>query len=403
MKSVLLLVHRIPFPPDKGDKIRSFHILRELMTHFRVYLGTFIDDPHDQQYMAQLDALCTEFHCVRISRVGCMMRSFSGLVQGHSMTTSWYPDKAMKAWVKEVATRHELSAAVAFSSAMAQFLPAADTCFVRVMDFVDLDSAKWRELANKHSGPKKWLYSREAKLVFREEMQIADAVDYSSFVSDEEAGLLRSHVREHSNVMAIRNGIDCEFFDPAVSLESPFAADEQALVFTGAMDYWANVDAVTWFAESVMPLIRQQCPDAAFYIVGSKPTSAVRKLARAGTVVVTGRVPDVRPYLHYADTVVAPLKLARGVQNKVLEAMAMARPLVATSAAIEGIGDPRDAGLRIADTETDFASACVAQLELDSDARNRPALRNYVMSNFSWRENLRPLVQLIASAPARSA
>lgn len=401
MKSVLLLVHRLPFPPDKGDKIRSFHLLTELRKHFRVFLGTFIDDSNDLSHVPHVASMCEELECIQMSRPGCYFRSVLGLLQGRSITTSWYRMRQMRAWVDDIADRHELTAAVAFSSGMAQFLPDSKKCAIRIMDFVDLDSAKWEQLAGSHSWPKRYVFAREARLVAREEIDIANSVNYSTFVSPEEAELLRNKVRDKSGVVAVRNGIDCEYFDPAIELPSPFKDDELPLVFTGAMDYWANAEAACWFVDSVMPYLRKKADGATFYIVGGNPTRAVRKLENEVDVVVTGRVPDVRPYLRYARVIVAPLKLARGVQNKVLEAMALARPLVATSAAIEGIGDPGDAGLIIADSEVEFADACARGLRLEGQDSSRPELRAYVLAKFSWQQNLKPMMQLIDAGSER--
>ena len=177
--------------------------------------------------------------------------------------------------------------------------------------------------------------------------------------------------------------MDTIFFDPDICFTSPFSSDEQAIVFTGAMDYWANVDAVQWFAEQVFPLIRQESPHIRFYIVGSKPTKTVQMLADANEfITVTGRVEEIRAYLAYADVVVAPLRIARGIQNKVLEAMAMAKPIVATSMAMEGIPGRDDLLVNVADVAAEFAVKVLAVLL--SPPGLVQANREYVQQDFSW-------------------
>src|SRR5262249_13933678 len=202
----------------------------------------------------------------------------------------------------------------------------------------DLDSDKWSQYSRRMHGPFRWLYRREAEKLFEYERRCAKVFDASFFVSEAEASLFTAKAPEASGrVSVVENGVDTDYFSPQGRYSNPYAADEAALVFTGAMDYWANVDAVTWFSREVLPRVRSGFPAACFYIVGTRPARAVRDLARLPGVRVTGAVPDVRPYLAHARVAVAPLRIARGVQNKVLEAMAMARPLVASPQAVDGI------------------------------------------------------------------
>jgi sugar transferase (PEP-CTERM/EpsH1 system associated) len=261
----------------------------------------------------------------------------------------------------------------------------------RVIDFCDIDSEKWRQYAEQKSFPMSWLYRYEARQLLRYERQVARDYDASLFVSAPEAELFRSLAPESSpKIGYFSNGVDTEYFSPDQPHANPYAAGERALVFTGAMDYWPNIDAVKWFAAEVFPLVRQRFADARFYIVGSRPAPAVQALAQQPGVVVTGTVPDVRPYISHAAVAVAPLRIARGVQNKVLEAMAMAIPVVVSPQALEGIDAVPGSELVLAEDAAAFVEACAALLEGQAGAIEAigRAARDKVQRQYSWSSNL---------------
>jgi sugar transferase (PEP-CTERM/EpsH1 system associated) len=282
-----------------------------------------------------------------------------------------------------------------FSSAMAQYvanLPGVRT----VVDFVDVDSAKWEEYGRARRWPLSRIYRREGDRLLSYERAVARAADASVFVTVAEADLfLRKAPECAGRVWSAQNGVDTGYFAPDAARPSPFAADEDPIVFTGAMDYWPNVDAVCWFAHEVLPAIRAVRPAARFHIVGMQPAPTVQALARLPGVAVTGRVPDVRPYLAHARVVVAPLRVARGIQNKVLEAMAMARPVVATSCAAEGLTARPGVDLAIADDPADFAARALATMEPAEADRLGAAARARVMADYDWAANLAPFARLI--------
>ena len=267
----------------------------------------------------------------------------------------------------------------------------------RIVDLVDVDSEKWRAYAAKGFGPMRWLYRREARKVFALERRVANASDWSTFVSDAEADLFRRLVPERAEtIVGISNGVDCAYFDPAGGFAAPYNVGVPNFVFTGTMDYVPNVDAVTWFANDILPLIRRNLPTAQFHIVGANPTPAVRALARIKDVHVTGRVPDVRPYLANAGAAVAPMRIARGIQNKVLEAMAMARPVVVTSDALEGIAARPESELLLADTADGLAAAaCRAAADVTEGRRIGEAARRRVVADFSWEGRLQGFDRLL--------
>lgn len=335
MANLLFLVHRLPYPPNKGDKVRSFHLLKHLAASHRVFVGTFVDDPEDEAHVATLRDLCAGLHVTRLHPTRARISSLTGLMDGEALTLRYYRDAALQQWVRDTVLTERIDAAVVFSSSMAQY--ADGTGLPMLVDFVDVDSAKWTEYAAHHRWPMSWLYQREGRELLAYERSLASRAARSFFVTEKETALFRSKAPESaSNCEALCNGVDADYFSPDPARASPYSAEEIPLVFTGAMDYWPNIDAVTWFASDVLPRLRNQWPTLRLHIAGRNPSPAVRALAGAA-VRVTGTVPDMRPYLQHAAVVVAPLRLARGIQNKILEAMAMGRPVVAAQECAEAI------------------------------------------------------------------
>lgn len=390
MEDLLLLIHRIPYPPNKGDKIRSYHLLKHLARHYRVHLATFVDDPDDWQYVPHVEALCASSHFVPMKPLLARVKSLGALLRNRSLSLEYYRDKGVERWVKQTVAAHGIERVLVFSSAMAQYADPYRAAR-RVVDFVDVDSDKWRQYAEKKSFPMSWLYQYEADRLLSYERQVARDYDASLFVSAPEAELFRKLAPESSvKIGHFSNGVDTDYFSPHDTHASPYAAGERALVFTGAMDYWPNVDAVQWFCDDVFPQLRTRFPELRFYIVGSRPAPAVQALGQRDGVKVTGTVPDVRPYIAHAAVAVAPLRIARGIQNKVLEAMAMATPVVVSPQALEGIDAVPGSELVLAEDAAAFADAVAALLTgLDSAASAiGQAARAKVQSQYSWSSNL---------------
>lgn len=395
MEDLLFLAHRIPYPPDKGDKIRSWHMLRHLAESWRVHLGAFVDDPADWGHAAVLRQVCADV-CLRPlhPRRG-KLRSLSGLATGQPLTLPYYRDSDLDQWV-QAKLGAGVRAVVVYSSAMAQFVLHGGDGVRRVMDFVDIDSDKWRQYAPTKPWPLSWLYAREGRKLLEWERRVARAFDASLFVSEAEARDFRRQAPESAGKVGyFNNGVDTAYFSPGHVFDRPFEADCRALVFTGAMDYWPNVDAVAWFAREVLPRVRREVPEARLHIVGSRPGAAVLGLAGEG-VVVTGRVPDVRPYLAHADVVVAPLRIARGIQNKVLEGMAMAKAVVATPQALEGIAARPGEEVLVAENAAAQADLVLRLLKEPAEAmRVGEAARRRVAADYTWAPNLARLDALL--------
>ena len=394
MQDFLFLAHRIPYPPNKGDKIRSYHFLKYLTASYNVHLGTFIDDPNDWQYTDKLDAICAETCYLKLNPLQAKIKSLQGLLTGDALSLPYYKSQAMQDWVDKTIKDHAIKKVLIFSSVMAQFINKTHDVEMFV-DFVDVDSDKWQQYAKSKKALGAWIYQRESKYLFAHEKKIAEQAKGNFFVSEQEADLFKNLAPEVSEkVTHINNGVDTDYFSPEQSFITPYPTDEDVIVFTGAMDYWANVDAVKWFAEDVFPHIVKNHPTLKFYIVGSRPTKEVAALAN-DNIVVTGAVDDVRPYLAHAKLAVAPLRIARGIQNKVLEAMAMGKYVLVTSAAMEGI--PYNETLDVA--VGDDADVVINQLEVllqkNSAAIMSNNNRNFVTAMFSWEQNVNRLISLM--------
>ena len=391
MSDLLFLAHRAPFAPDRGDRIRSHHVLRHLAARTRVHLIAFADEPADRTPPVWTAELAT---CTVVPRTKSRARAVvEALASGRPVSLTAFDAPAMHAAVARVVERHRIECAYAFSGQMAQYLPAVAT---RVMDFVDRDSAKFAAYAASAWGPKAWLLAREASRLAEDEARVAASVEAALFVSAAEAALLPGPTTQ-----VVENGIDTRAYDPAQVHAPVVSGTAPLIVFTGQMDYPPNIEAVRWFARAILPQVRLLHPSARFAIVGRAPGAAVRTLA-GDHVIVTGEVADVRPWLARADVVVAPLRIARGIQNKVLEAMAMARPVVASTAAAEGIDH---AGTLVtAESEADMAAAVTALLDDPTAAATLGhAARVRVERRYGWAARLAPLDALFGLSSGVSA
>ncbi|MBI3710359.1 MAG: TIGR03087 family PEP-CTERM/XrtA system glycosyltransferase [Proteobacteria bacterium] len=405
MPDLLFLSHRIPYPPDKGDKIRSWNMLAHLAKRHRVHLGSLIDDPHDRRHMAKLREICAECFVAELDRFAAKLRCLPGLITGDPLTLGYFHHAALARWVADLIARRRPTLAFVYSSGMAPYVMRTRHGFARrVIDMVDIDSDKWRQYAARKAWPMRAVYDREGRTLLDFERRVARDFDASLFVSHREAELFRRLAPESAGkVFHVNNGVDLDYFSPRRAYDNPFPPGAAPIVFTGAMDYWPNMDAVTWFAQEIRPALLAAGLDHRFYIVGSNPATDVARLGQAPGVTVTGRVPDVRPYLAHAAAVVAPLRVARGVQNKVLEAMAMAKIVVCTPQALEGIEAEPDRHLRVAADPAGFAGAVVRAVRDDDNATIGRQARLHVETRYAWADNLARLDAVLEDRPASAA
>jgi sugar transferase (PEP-CTERM/EpsH1 system associated) len=387
MADILFLAHRVPYPPDRGDKIRSYNILKHLAANHRVHLGAFADDEADFAAAQDLAGMLGEVHVeLRTrSKAASLLR---GLLTRAPASVVAYSSHGMQQFVDRVLTEQSIDRLYVFSGQMAQYAPE-DRPFL--MDFVDVDSAKFAAYADGASGPMRRLWRREAKRLATFEREVAGRSAVSLFVSEAEAALFRERTKLSPEcVQALENGIDLDLYRP-----EPRPDEAPLIVFTGQMDYPPNVEAAAGFAEHAFPIVRAAHPDARFAIVGRKPDPSLFDLGEG--VEVTGEVADVRPWLVRASVVVAPLRIARGVQNKVLEAMAMGRPIVASPQAHEGIAAEAGRDLIVADG---WAAEGEAVAALIGDPVRAEAIgaaaRACVEARYAWDARLAPLDAMLA-------
>jgi sugar transferase (PEP-CTERM/EpsH1 system associated) len=277
---------------------------------------------------------------------------------------------------------------------MAQYIPVSvRRSLCSVADIVDVDSEKWFDYARSAHAPKSWLWKREGKRLQEVEKAIVKDFGMTLVATATELELLRrlAPLDAREKISWIANGVDSEYFSPDRQYARPPEIRGISLVFTGAMDYWPNVDAVIHFSRSILPIVRQHIPDLNLCIVGSNPTPEVEALRAERGVVVTGRVPDVRPYIAHARAIVAPLRIGRGVQNKVLEGMAMAKPVVASPEALTGITAKVGTEILVANEPAQFADAIFRAVDVKGGAELGRNARLRVLADYDWSTSLNRL------------
>jgi sugar transferase (PEP-CTERM/EpsH1 system associated) len=392
VRDLLFLAHRMPYPPDKGEKIRAWNVFLHLARTHRMHLGCFVDDPADAAHLPALAAHCADLAAIPIERRRQTLRALARVRPGRPLTFGYFDDARLRRWVGGKLAGG-IDRVFVHCSAVAPYVIAAPG--VRsVLDMVDVDSAKYAAYAARARGPLRLLWAREARTLLAFERRAAAAFSRTLFVSAAEARLFATLAPEaEGRIGWFSNGVDFSYFSPATPGATPYPPGGPVAVFTGTMDYRPNIDAVAWFARAVLPLLRPRVPGLRFAIIGANPAAEVRRLA-GPEVLVSGRVADVRPYLAHAAVAVAPLRIARGIQNKVLEAMAMARPVVASPEAAEGLRVIPGREVLLAAEPAAFAEAVGAVL-----AGRHPGLgaaaRAAVEERYAWSATLAGLEALL--------
>lgn len=402
MTGILFLAHRLPFPPDRGDKIRSHHLLRALADLAPVHVGCFAESQADYQHEPALRAVAAS-HCMPLRDTRLVPAGLKAVAQHVPVSLAAFRDATLASWVRTTLATHPIDTIYVFSGQMGQYVPD-DWGGRLIVDLVDVDSAKFEAYAADGNPPMRWVNAREARLLRAEEQRLATHADHVLLISGQEADLFRSRVPAslHARVRAMGNGIDAASYDPAaVTRHAAFVTEPGPhLMFTGQMDYAPNVEAVQRVVRQIMPAIRSHHPGSRFHVVGRAPTAEVRALDGVDGCQIWGEVADVRPFLRAADLVVAPLTIARGVQNKVLEAMAMARAVVLTPQAATGIPASDGVHLAIAEQDDALIGAC---LELLAAADQRTAMgraaRDLVLQDMNWPAMLADLAGLVSGPP----
>ncbi|MCI0337023.1 MAG: TIGR03087 family PEP-CTERM/XrtA system glycosyltransferase [Acidobacteria bacterium] len=394
---LLFLAHRIPYPPTKGDKIRSYNEMMGFIERgHEVHLLAFADDQHDLNYQAHLELLCASVQVVALHRHTAKLRAISNLITRRPLSLGYFASRKMQRLVEQSIAQHDFDAVFVYSSTMAQYVPRGFSSRT-IVDLVDVDSEKWRDYARYKQPPKSWLYELEWKRLHRYEQEIVRRFAYTILTTQREASLLDEldEFTRRARLRVITNGVDSDYFQTG---DGTVISSIPRLVFIGAMDYYANIEGVCWFVEEVFPLIREREPQAEFFIIGSNPAREVIKLGERNGVTVTGFVDDVRPFLREATVCVIPLRIARGVQNKVLQAMAAGKAIVATPEAVAGLQVEDGKEMLLARRGQDFAEAIlriIREEPLRAELASQ-ALR-YVEAEHNWEPLLKRLIELVES------
>jgi sugar transferase (PEP-CTERM/EpsH1 system associated) len=448
---ILYLAHRIPYPPNKGDKIRSFNEIKYLSERHEIHLACLADDPKDLSNEEKLQKYCKTTSVVLINPKWARIKSIPNLFSKKPLSVACFYSKKLQRTVDHQLASNDFDIIFCYSSQMAEYVFRSkflDSGFsllekrknqqqkssIRqqetsnqqlatsiqkpatriqqpklIMDFVDVDSEKWKQYSNYTRWPLSWVYKLESKRLANYENRVAEIFDNCILVTPSEERIFKRENPHVRNIIVITNGVDLGYFSPhfhAEGIESSTnnqqlssSNQQPVLVFTGAMDYYANIDGVIWFAKEIFPLIKEKFPEVEFYVVGSKPPKAVIRLANNNGIKVTGYVPDTREYFRKANIVVAPLRIAQGIQNKILEPMAMGIPVVATPIAFEGIVAEKDRDLVVEGDAKRFANAVMGLLRGVS-LRETLGInaRRAIENGHNWTRNLSKLDDVLGMA-----
>jgi sugar transferase (PEP-CTERM/EpsH1 system associated) len=391
---VLFIVHRSPLPPNKGDKMRSFWELETLARSYSVDLFAFYDDPEDEKHFDRLDFYCNHHYLERLSPLWSRVRALRALLTGRTFSPAFFYSKRMEQRIRAALAAHSYAAIIVFSSSMAQYV-ASFRKSRRILDLVDVDSDKWNQYAQRSPWPLAWFWRRESRGLAAYERQMVEQFSTTLVCTHSEAKLLR-FVAPAGNIQVLQNYLDVNSYQPAdASLPHEIRAWQPYVILSGSMDYFPNVDAAGYFYHQIFPLIRKQLPETRFVIAGRKPHRSVQALAADPSVKVTGSIADIKPYILGAQAAVVPMRVARGVQNKILEALASGVPVVSTSAAASALPQKLRSLVAEADTPANFAAAVVRLLGDSSGIRSdelREALRKH-FENLNLNAQLTDLVR----------
>ncbi len=389
---ILYLTHRLPYAPNRGDRIRAYRVLRHLSARHQVDLVSLVHDDEEASHVADLAALADSTTVARVGRGRGLVRAGAALVRGGTLTHALLDGAGLRRRLRAMLLDRRPDVVLAYCSAMARFALDAplDACPF-VLDLVDVDSEKWAELGRAGRTPMHWIYRREARLLRAFEGTAIRRARATLVVNARERDLVRPRVADAA-VEIVPNGIDLASYRPPSA-----PSDEPRVVFCGVMNYSPNETGAEWLARTVWPRVRAVRPDAVLTLVGAHPTRRVSDLARGGSIEVTGSVPDVRPYLWRSAVAAAPLFVARGVQNKVLEALAAGLPAVITPPVAAGLpAEARPACVEAASAD-DFAAEIVALLERPAAAR-RALAASARLDALEWSHCLGRLDAILAQA-----
>jgi sugar transferase (PEP-CTERM/EpsH1 system associated) len=392
---VLYLTHRLPYAPNRGDRIRAYHMLRELSRWADVELFSLVHDDEEMAHAAEVP-FASSVVTARVPHVGNHIRGALRLTSSQPLTHSLLDSPEAREKLTAIVVAYRPDVVLAYCSSMARFAvePPLDR-LPFVLDMVDVDSQKWQRLSKQAAWPLSSVYSRETRTLAAAERAMSERARTVLVVSEHEREVL-SQLAPRARIEVVPNGVDVESFRPTLP-----PAVEPVVVFTGRMDYRPNVEAVTWFAAQIWPHVVAARPDARFVIVGDRPARPVRTLAeRDRSIQVTGRVGAVQPHLWRSAVAVAPLLTARGLQNKVMESLAAGVPVVLTPGVLAGLPHGVEKGCSVADGADAWIKAVLDMLSLSPAARRSLAQASQVDA-LSWSAQLAGLPSILRAAVAR--
>lgn len=389
---ILYVTHRVPYPPDRGDRIRTWNVLRFLAGRADIDLACLADEPASDDTLQELRKVTNQLALVPHSGRVRYVRGAISMLRGRTVTEGLFASPALASVIREWSSKTAYDAVLASSSGVACYLfpPCVNAPTKRWVDLIDVDSQKWLDYARAAKFPMSVVYRTEGQRLRTIECRLATTCDRLLVVSEAERDLFRSFCRT-DRIAAVSNGVDYEYFAPQLGT----ASEAHSCAFVGVMNYKPNADAAIWFAQNVWPQIRQEYPDAKFYVVGKSPTSDVQALNAIGGIEVTGSVPDVRPWLMRATCAIVPLQIARGVQNKVLEAMACGRPVICSQEPLKGLAAVPGVHLLRADSAAEWVTS-IQRIFNDQQLQSSlgDSASHWVREHYSWNSALAALNEL---------
>lgn len=397
--NILFVCHRFPYPPNRGGKIRPFQMIRHLNQKHRITVATLAHSQEEVQQGSELSHHCSEVLVEVLPGPRRWIQAVGALPTVAPSSGRYFHSAKLLHRIAGLHQQRQFDAVIVHCAFVAGYVRNISAPF-RMLDFGDLDSRKWSDYARYRAFPWSAGYALEAFKLLRVEQELARQFDYCTVTAQ---GELESYNEMGASTPArvIPNGVDTEYY----RLSGTHRQDSLTVVFLGRMDYYPNVAGALEFVEKVWPRIRSKIPEAKFRIVGSNPVSKIRALQDLDGISVTGYVPDVRPHVADAAVAVAPLSIARGTQNKVLECMAMGIPVVASPQVAKGVQAIPGRHLLVGNSSREFADQVIALLQ-EPERRRKMAdeAHQQVVSAHSWSESMKLLDEVLdpsASVPKR--
>ncbi|MBL8316288.1 MAG: TIGR03087 family PEP-CTERM/XrtA system glycosyltransferase [Rubrivivax sp.] len=388
--NILYLCHRFPFPPKRGGKIRPFNMIRHLQASgHSVTVCSLARSAAEAEEGRGIAPHCSAFHMGHVSEPIQFARMIVRLPVPVPSSMGYFYSTELAATVKRLLASQRWDLIFVHCSSVAQYVEHVNDV-PKILDFGDMDSQKWLEYAHYKPFPLSLGYTLEGHKMLRAEKRLARRFDLCTATTRAEWQTLQDYGTGAATDW-FPNGVDAGFFCPTDG-----AYDADSVSFIGRMDYYPNQECMQRFCDQVWPLLRARRPQMKLLIVGADPSPAMQALGQRPGVTVTGSVPDVRPYIRGSAVMVAPLAIARGTQNKILEAMAMGVPVVTSSAAAGGVDAESDLHLLVADTPGDVAAAILRIVEDPAQrARLATAGRERMLSHHAWSRSMRRLDGII--------